>query len=73
MIVKIAKIAKIAKIYMSNCFGINLEINVGNFRKTCTNYEHEWKSGLMDKPKLRTYIRQKNTFKVEDYVKYCNS
>ncbi len=58
---------------MNNCFENNLEINVDNFRdKTCKNYENKWKSGVIDKPKLGTYIKFKNTFKVEDYVKHCN-
>ncbi len=34
--------------------------------------QNKWRSGVMDKPKLRTFMKFKDIFNAEDYVK-CNS
>ncbi len=35
--------------------------------------EEKWKFGITLKPKLRTYIKYKDTLQVENYVQYCHS
>ena len=33
--------------------------------------EHDWKNAVMSKPKLRTYVKFKNTYVIEGYVNSC--
>ncbi len=33
------------------------------------NCDKKWKADLLSKPKLRTYVKFKNDYNVEDYVK----
>ncbi len=49
-------------------------MNVNTFAMNIkANYDKKWKVDLLSKPKLRTYIKSKDDYNVEDYVKYCNS
>ncbi len=59
---------------MSDKFNILIEMNVNTFERNIkANYDKKWKADLLSKPKLRTYIKFKDDYNVEDYVKYCNS
>ncbi len=41
--------------------------------KCITLQENEWQSALPSKPKLRTYVKFKDNFQTEEYVKFCYS
>ena len=59
---------------MGDKFNTLIEINVNTFTSNIkANYDMKWKSDILTKPKLRTYIKFKNEYNVEGYVKYCNS
>ncbi len=59
---------------MSDKFNTLIEINVNTFAMNIkANYDKKWKADLLSKPKLRTYIKFKDDYNVEDYVKFCNS
>ncbi len=51
-----------------------IEINVNTFTTNVkVNCDKKWKSEILSKPKLRTYITFKDDHSVEHYVKYYNS
>ncbi len=59
---------------MSDKFNTLIEINVNTFAMNIkANYDKKWKADLLSKYKLRTYIKFKDDYNVEDYIKYCNS
>ncbi len=59
---------------MSDKFNTLTGMNVNTFAmNTKANYYKKWKADLLSKPKLRTYIKFKDDYNVEDYVKFCNS
>ncbi len=48
--------------------------NLDNIRSHCITNENDlWKQGMTQKLKLRTYIKFKDNYDTEDYVKYCLS
>ncbi len=59
---------------MSDKLNILIEMNVNTFTMNIeVNNDKKWKADLLSKPKLRTYIKFKGDYNVEDYVKYYNS
>ena len=50
------------------------EINVIDFeRNLSVNFNSKWKNSLPTKPKLRTYLKFKDVFVTEEYVRSCGS
>ncbi len=48
--------------------------NIVTFETKCKELdEYQWLQSLTTKPKLRTYIEYKQTFGMEEYLKYCLS
>ncbi len=59
---------------MSDKFNTLIEMNVNIFAKNIkANYDKKWKADILSKSKLRTYIKFKDDYNVEDNVNYCNS
>jgi hypothetical protein len=59
---------------MQHVFDHKETIDIVLLLKKCLEIqEYEWLSALPTKPKLRTYMKFKNTFTPEDYVQYCPS
>ncbi len=59
---------------MGDKFNTLIKMNVNTFTMNIkANYDTKWKADLLSKPKLRTYIKFKDDYNVEDYVKFCNS
>ncbi len=52
---------------MSDKFNTMIEMNVNTLTMNIkANYDKKWKADLLSKPKLRTYIKFKDDYNVED-------
>ena len=58
---------------MNDIFDTRKIINMNTLLQELRKKQNNWLQALNEKPKLRTYIKFKSNFVLEEYVRNCNS